>query len=94
MRKYTGYEIEEGYGSMKIKLIYGMENIKSSISKGDCYVLGYEDAPESGNIAVSTDIEIVVKKLIEEMNSRSHYWYEISSWENGNRIDGDQYRGA
>lgn len=92
MSELKEYKIEDNYGYMEITVFSEFSEIKTSIRKGDCYVLGYEEAPESGNICISSDIEVVVRKLMEELNNPSYYWYEISSWENGKRIDGNQIK--
>ncbi|ABS23182.1 hypothetical protein Bcer98_2951 [Bacillus cytotoxicus NVH 391-98] len=95
MNEYEDYKIVIDHGYAKISLLSIFQDVKLSteIRKGDCYVLGYENAPGSGNICVSPDIETVVNKLMEELNKSSHYWYKISSWENGDCIDGDCFRG-
>ncbi|MDA1557711.1 hypothetical protein PDK45_22425 [Bacillus cereus] len=86
MEKEYEIEIDELYVEIKLK------NERLSIRSGDCYVFDYEDLPESGVLSVSSDIEIVVKAIVEELKNINHYWYGISSWKDGKHIDGDSFR--
>ncbi|MEE6185583.1 hypothetical protein [Bacillus pretiosus] len=86
MEKEYEIEVDELYVEIKFK------DKQFSIRNGDCYVFDYEDAPESGVLSVSSDIEIVVKAIIEELKSPNHYWYGINSWKDGKRVDGDTFR--
>lgn len=67
-------------------------NRRITLRKGDCYVLGYDEPPDRDDLCVSSDIETIAKFIIEEMKHPNYYWYVISSWENGKRIDGDSFK--
>lgn len=68
-------------------------NKRITVRKGDCYTLEYDDAPEHDNLAVSSDIEVIVKRMIQELKNPDHYWYAVRSWKDGIYLDGETFKG-